>query len=219
MLPMAHLGFFLSLLFLAASLEPSCAQAAVEGKVTLPPAAALKPAAARYVAPAGTSPGPRDPPAAVVYLEGQFGKTEASKTVEMAQKNLQFAPGLLPIQVNTTVIFPNQDDTYHNVFSYSKNKRFDLGRYRKDEKPGSMKFEEPGAIKLFCEVHDHMRGLILVLDTPYFVKTAPDGAFRLENLPEGKFTLKAWLSEHKILERPVELKNGVTTKVDFGEAP
>jgi hypothetical protein len=113
------------------------------------------------------------------------------------------------------VEFPNQDDIYHNVFSYSKAKRFDLGRYLKDEKPAAQRFDKAGVVKLYCEIHSHMRATILVLDTPYFQKTDTNGTFRLTGLPAGKFTLKAWADEKNVWEKPVELKDGETLKLNF----
>ena len=85
----------------------------------------------------------------------------------------------MAVLVVLTVEFPNLDDMYHNVFSYSKTKRFDLGRYRKDEKPGSVLFDKPGTVTVHCEIHDRMRGTVLVLETPYFVKTDAQGHYRL----------------------------------------
>ena len=133
----------------------------------------------------------------------------------MAQKNINFNPGLLPVRVGTTVDFPNLDDTYHNVFSYSKAKRFDLGRYRKGETPVSILFDKPGVVTLHCEVHASMRGTILVLDTPYFQKSDAQGNFRLRDLPAGRYFLKAWISESDVRSREVDLKPGVTLHVDF----
>ena len=157
-----------------------------------------------------------DEPTAVVYLEGQFNSPAATNaTAQMDQKQFQFAPGLLAVQKGTLIEFPNLDDTYHNVFSYSKPRRFDLGRYRKDEKPAALRFDSAGVIKLYCEIHEHMRGIILVLDTPYFVKTDSNGKFRLEDLPPGNFKLKAWLSEKTVLETQVTIKDGETLTVDF----
>lgn len=190
------------------------AQAIVEGTVQLPARPADAALNQRYQAAGGTVAAP-EPPTAVVYLEGTFPAAATNATVEMGQKSLQFSKGLLPIQKGTMVAFPNQDEVYHNVFSYSKTKRFDLGRYRKEDKPATQVFDKPGAVKLFCEIHEHMRATILVLDTPHFVKTEADGKYRLANLPPGKYTLKAWLDEKVILERPVELKAGETTRVDF----
>ena len=156
------------------------------------------------------------PPIAVVYLDGSFPRPATSPVKEMIQKNLTFVPLLLPVQVGTKVEFPNLDDTYHNIFSFSPAKRFDLGRYRSDERPiPSEVFDAPELVTLRCEIHEHMRGLILVLPTPYFTKTEPDGHFRLGGLPSGHYTLKAWLDNKTTLERPVELKSGSTLHVDF----
>jgi hypothetical protein len=60
-----------------------------------------------------------------------------------------------------------------------------------------------------------MRGLILVVDTPYFVISDADGRFRLGGLPSGHHTLKAWVSSKTTLERPVELESGSTLHVDL----
>jgi plastocyanin len=192
------------------------AQATIEGKVELPRPSAEQLTTQRYQNSAEAVTGPPDPPMAVVYLEGGFANIASPpRSAEMAQRNINFDPGLLPIRVGTTVTFPNLDDTYHNVFSYSKTKRFDLGRYRKDEKPESVLFDKPGVVTLHCEVHGTMRGTILVLDTPFFQKTNVHGGYRLRDLPPGHYVLKAWLSESDVRNREVDLKPGSTLHVDF----
>jgi len=134
----------------------------------------------------------------------------------MAQKDLAFEPMLLPVQTGTKVEFPNFDNTYHNIFSYSAAKRFDLGRYRSDERPiPSEIFDVPGLVTLRCDIHEHMRGIILVLDTPYFVLSDMGGNYRLSGLPAGHYTLKAWLDSKTTRERQVELKSGTALHVDF----
>jgi plastocyanin len=157
-------------------------------------------------------------PVAVVYLEGNFSPvttTNATVSAKVVQEHFQFSPAVLPVQTGTAVEFPNLDDSYHNVFSYSKTKRFDLGRYRKDEKPAAVVFDKAGVVKLYCEIHEHMRATILVLDTPHFTKSDTNGNFRLEHLPAGKFTVKAWLDEKRQLDRAVELSDGATLRIDF----
>ena len=156
------------------------------------------------------------PPVGIVYLEGSFPKPSRLLNKEVAQKNLAFLPSLVPIQVGTRVEFPNLDDTYHNIFSYSPAKRFDVGRYRPEERPiPSVVFDKPGLVTLRCEIHEHMRGLILVLDTPYFILTDGDGRFRLSGVPSGHYTLKAWIDSKTTRQQPVELKSGATAHVDF----
>jgi plastocyanin len=194
---------------------PARGAATVEGTVTLPqrpPPPAPNP---RYQVKTAGIIGRPDPPAAVVYLEIGARAIATPKRAEMGQHHYQFAPGLLPIERGATVAFPNFDDEYHSVFSYSKPKRFDLGRYHKDEQPAELVFDQPGLVKLFCEIHDHMRGTILVLETPYFQKTAPDGRYRLEGLPAGRHVLKAWVDESTVWERPVDLVEGKTLRVDL----
>ena len=192
------------------------AGAAVEGRVELPKSRSAPVQAKRYeiVTKAGVL--STQPPLAVVYLDGNFPRPTSLPIKEFAQKNLTFVPALLPIEVGTRVEFPNLDDTYHNIFSYSPTKRFDLGRYRPEERPiPSVVFDKPGLVTLRCDIHEHMRGLILVLSTPYFVMTDTAGRFRLDKLPPGKYTLKAWIDSRTTREKPVELKDGQTLHVDL----
>ena len=156
------------------------------------------------------------PPLAVVYLEGSFSRPASPPLKQVAQKDFAFLPALLPVQVGTRVEFPNLDDTYHSIFSYSPAKRFDLGRYRPEERPiPSVLFDVAGLVTLRCDIHEHMRGLILVLNTPHFVMSDPEGRFRLRGLPSGRYTLKAWIDSRTTREKTVELKSGETAHVDF----
>jgi plastocyanin len=192
----------------------AAAGAAVEGTVSLPHEAPAPASAPRYPVAAGYTVGPPDPPAALVYLDGEFAPGQAVKT-EMAQRHYQFAPGLLAVPRGSVVTFPNLDEEYHSVFSYSKTKRFDLGRYRKDEDAAEITFDQAGIVKLYCEIHDHMRGTIVVLESPYFTKTDADGRYRLEGLPAGRHVLRAWIDEGRVLAQAVDLRDGATVRADF----
>jgi len=183
----------------------------------LPRAPVAPQPAARYRIKAGVI-APAPIALAVVYLEGKFNASPPAKPVVLGQKGYQFDQSVLPVQTGTLIEFPNLDEDYHNVFSYSKIRRFDLGRYLKGETPPAMVFDKPGIVRLFCEIHEHMRGAILVLDTPYFTRSSPDGAFRLAGLPAGNFVLKAWFNEKVVLEKPVTLKPGQTLRVDSAAA-
>lgn len=189
----------------------------VEGRVSLPKPDEKQPMAGRYQSGAQTQAQSVDASCAVVYLEGDFSKSSVrpNSVAEVEQKNISFSPGLLAIQAGTTVEFPNLDDTYHNVFSYSKTKRFDLGRYRKGEKAGSVLFDKPGVVTLHCEIHASMRGTILVLDTPFFEKTDEQGSYRIGPIPPGHYLLKAWVSENDIRVSPVNVIQNSTLHVDF----
>ena len=155
---------------------------------------------------------------AVVMLPAAPGAARpvSSTRAQMAQKDLAFVNPLLAVRTGTKVEFPNLDDTHHNIFSFSAAKRFDLGRYTSEVRPiPSQVFDKAGLITLRCDIHEHMRGLILVLDSPHFMKTDSEGRFKLGGLPAGKFRLKAWLDSKTTLERPVETKPGSTLRVEF----
>ena len=192
------------------------ASATLEGRVELPKSHSAPVQAKRYQIVTKGGVLSTQPPLAVVYLDGAFPQPASLPTKQVAQKDLTFLPSLLPVRVGTKVEFPNLDDTYHNIFSYSPAKRFDLGRYRPDERPiPTQVFDKPGLVILRCDIHEHMRGLILVLNTPHFVMTDTDGHFRLGGLPAGRYTLKAWIDSRTTREKPVDLKSGQTLHVDF----
>jgi plastocyanin len=196
--------------------DVSLAQTVVEGRVKLPRSSSAPVVIKRYEIVTQGGIIATKPPLAVVYLEGSFPKRNPVTEKQMVQKDLGFVPPLLPVQTGTKVAFPNLDDTYHNIFSFSPAKRFDLGRYRPEERPiPSVVFDVPGLVTVRCDIHEHMRALILVLDTPYFAMSDAEGRFRLSGLPAGKYTLKAWLSSKTTLERPVELASGSALHVDL----
>ena len=192
------------------------AQTAIEGRVELPKSRSAPVMAKRYEIVTSGSVLSTQPPLAVVYLDGSFPKPSSNLTKQIVQKDLTFIPALLPVRVGTKVEFPNLDDTFHSIFSYSPAKRFDLGRYRPEERPiPAQIFCKPGLVTLRCDIHEHMRGLILVLNTPYFVMTDTNGHFRLDGLLAGRYTLKAWIDSRTTREKPVELKSGQKLHVDF----
>jgi plastocyanin len=178
--------------------EALLAQASIEGRVELPKQRSAPVMTKRYEVVTKGGVVATNPPLAVVYLEGAPAKDSPLPIKQVLQKEMVFIPTLLPVQTGTTVEFPNEDDTYHNVFSYSPPKRFDVGRYRPDERP-----------------IPSVRGLVLVLDTPYFTTTDVEGNYRLNNLPPGRYTLKAWIDSKTTRSQPVELQPGATARIDF----
>lgn len=191
-------------------------ETAIEGRVALPQRQTVSVPNQRYEIVARSGVLSVSPPLAVVFLEGKFTPPVIQATARMEQKGLAFHPAILPIRVGTRVEFPNLDDTYHNIFSYSSPKRFDLGRYRPDERPiPSQVFDTPGLVTLRCDIHEHMRALIVILDTPHFTLTDEAGHFRLKGVPAGRYVLKAWLDSRTMREQPVEIIEGSVHRVDF----
>jgi len=132
-------------------------------------------------------------PGIVVYLVGlkKGTKENAEKSMLLDQKNETFVPHVLPVPLGTRVRFLNSDDVYHNVFSFSPAKTFDLGRYKKG-KTRSVMFDKPGIVKVYCDIHTHMNAFILVLENPYFSLTRDNGSFEIKDIPAGSYVLKAW---------------------------
>jgi plastocyanin len=130
----------------------------------------------------------------VVYLDpaprAAFDTREEPRP-RLDQRNETFVPHVLAIVAGTTVDFPNSDHTYHNVFSLSKTKSFDLGRYAVGRSK-SVRFDRPGIVRVFCDIHSHMSAFILVFAHRYFSVADPDGSYRLENVPPGTYTVVAW---------------------------
>jgi plastocyanin len=161
-------------------------------------------------------PPPRDSPdrrRSVVYLEsGPIGAFDDNVRAEarLDQRNEAFYPYVLAVQAGTSVAFPNDDRTYHNVFSFSKARRFDLGRYARGESK-SVRFDRPGVVRVFCDIHSHMSAFILVFAHPYFATTDAEGRFRIPSVPPGAYTIAVWTDGAVRETRKVEVPPGEAT--------
>ncbi len=142
----------------------------------------------------------------VVYLTGDNLPpiVPPDSVVKMAQKDKMFMPSVLAVSVGSSVDFPNLDPFFHNVFSYSKPKPFDLGRYPKG-KSERVIFDKPGIIKVFCEIHFSMRAYVHVLETPYFATSDEKGNFAIKNVQPGPYTLNVWQENLENLTRPIDV--------------
>ena len=145
----------------------------------------------------GMGSAPRDPQErrrSVVYLEGgtvgAFEQRE-DRRVRMVQQNERFIPHVLAIVAGTWVDFPNADNTYHNVFSLSKAKEFNLGRYAAG-KSEAQRFDRAGIVRVFCDIHSQMSAFILVFSHRFFATTDDDGRYRIDGIPPGTYTLAVW---------------------------
>ena len=191
----------------------------IRGKVELRhemPASDRRPTVAELGGPAVAP--VHEPPRAVVYLEtaprGAFEQTTVTDHAVMDQRSETFVPHVLAVTTGTTVDFPNSDRIYHNVFSLSKPRTFDLGRYAVG-KTKSVRFDRPGIVRVFCDIHSHMNAFVLVFSHPFFAMTDTDGRYRIENVPPGTYTVVAWSEGVASEPRLVTVPDGGAADLDF----
>lgn len=154
----------------------------------------------------------------VVYVNAIAGKTfpVPAKHQVMDQKGLMFQPHLLVVLVGSTVDFLNSDKVQHNIFwpAVNGNKKMshNMGTWPTGE-IRSFKYDQPGVVPLLCNVHPEMSGYVVVSPTPYFAETDESGAYKIENLPPGQYTVTAWHEGMKIESKPVTVSGSAT--LDF----
>lgn len=154
----------------------------------------------------------------VVYLTGApDGPSSRPDTLTMRQRDERFVPHVLPIQVGDVVRFPNSDPFFHNVFSYSKPRRFDLGKYPRGQSR-SVRFLHAGLVEVFCEIHAFMSAYILVLPNGYFASPDDAGRWSIRGVPPGSYRIVAWRPGDAPHEQAVTVGEGdrsVEVNVDF----
>lgn len=151
----------------------------------------------------------------VVWIEevqGEFAPPKQHGVMD--QKDLRFFPHVLAILVGTVVDFPNSDPLLHNVFSVSQAKRFNLGLYAKGQ-AASVVFDKPGVVPILCSVHPEMSAYIVVLRTPFFAVTGPDGRFAIRNVPPGAHTVLCWSEDGRTEKRVVTVQPGGVGTIAF----
>jgi plastocyanin len=158
----------------------------------------------------------------VVSIEGAFGTNVAPSTNvtsvatrRIAQHGAMFTPHVLPVMVGTTVEWPNDDAIFHNVFSVSDAKNFDLGLYKGNPPNKRITFDKPGRVDVFCSIHSEMHCIVLVLENPYFAATDADGNYKISNVPPGKYKLKAWHERLPADEKEITVPETGEVRVDF----
>jgi plastocyanin len=144
----------------------------------------------------------------VVYIEGQVSKTKPI-TATLEQKERRFAPDLVVIPAGSSVSFPNLDPIFHNVFSLSKTKPFDLGNYPKD-RTRTVTFSEPGIVFVNCHLHPNMAASIVVTPNAWSTRAGRDGRFELKDLPPGRHEIVAWHKAAGFFRQTVEVGSGST---------
>lgn len=152
----------------------------------------------------------------VIYLRSSapLAPAPTAQARTMAQEGETFIPHVLPVTVGSTVAFPNLDPIFHNVFSLSATRTFDLGRYPQGDSK-TVTFEQAGLVPVFCHIHSDMSAIILVLDNPHYTVPDSDGRYRIPNVPPGDYTLVAWHERSEPVEHDVQLQSGQTLALDL----
>jgi len=218
-------GFLLVLLFSSApdGVRAQDIGGTIRGQVNIPVQVQVAPRAqtSRYrtPAPSDVSKTVSEKPEVVnvvVYLEGAgLERVERKeKSVILDQRDATFVPHVLPIAKGTQVRIVNRDKTYHNVFSLSKVKKFNIGRRPTGEEV-PIDFEKGGEVQVFCDIHSNMSATIIVLDNPMFVQPNDAGLFEMKDIPPGQYTINAWHERLNSTPKQVTVRAGETLTVHF----
>lgn len=200
----------------AAPQAPSRSGGTIRGRVAVPTVGAplSRPAVAE---PPGAAHVPVNRRRVVVYLESAprqaFGELAPGRA-RMNQRAEQFVPRVLAVTAGTTVDFPNNDKTFHNVFSLSRVRSFDLGRFAPG-RTGSVRFDRSGIVPVFCDIHSHMSAFVVVFTHRFFRVTDTDGRYRLDQVPPGTYTVVGWYEGEARVQRSVTVAPGATVELDL----
>lgn len=148
----------------------------------------------------------------VIYLEGD--SPSQGVTAELNQRDRGFTPDLIVVPAGSTVSFPNLDPIFHNVFSLSKAKSFDLGNYPKDH-TRTVTFSKPGIVIVGCHLHANMSAVIVVTPNRWSTTADPQGHFTLPAVPPGTYTIVAWHKSAGFFRKKIEVTADRNTSVEF----
>ncbi|HWN86292.1 MAG TPA: hypothetical protein VNN99_14105 [Vicinamibacterales bacterium] len=216
--------FGLSLLLaLAATVLPTGSRpaaqqtATVRGRVVIDiPPSSRRPSSAypsRAVAPAQLAP-PTEVENVVVYLKDAPAGTVSPRRATIRQRGETFLPRVVAVPLGSTVDFPNDDPIFHNVFSLSRARTFNLGRFPRGESR-AVRFDKTGIVKVFCDIHSHMAATVIVFSHPWFTVPDADGGFELDNLPAGSQQVTAWHERLGETTLRIRTEPGRTASVEF----
>ena len=159
---------------------------------------------------------PRHHREAVVFFETPPDRVDGlvEARVAMRQRDATFLPHVLAVTAGTTVEFPNDDETYHNVFSLSKPRPFDLGRYAAGRSK-AVRFERPGIVRVFCDIHTQMNAFIHVFDHRFHAVTDAEGRYEIDRVPPGTYRVTAWYEGVAQETKVVTVAPGAAAELNF----
>src|SRR6202167_2679104 len=153
----------------------------------------------------------------VIYLEGPSPASIDSASAgpfKIQQLNRRFTPDMLVVPVGSTVSFPNMDPIFHNIFSLSKPKTFDLGSYDKGE-TRQVAFPKTGIVEVYCRLHPNMAATIIVTPNRWYARSDRSGQFQIQNVPPGKYTIVAWHKSAGFFRKSILVESGRDSVADF----
>jgi plastocyanin len=141
----------------------------------------------------------------LVWLEPAASRParRPTETVQMTTRNKMLVPHIMAIPVGSTVTFPNEDPISHNLFSLSSGNAFDLGLYRRGAGK-SEKFDNPGIVNVYCNVHPNMSAVIHVMATPYYGFADANGRYAFD-VPPGRYRIVAWNEQGGVAESSIDV--------------
>jgi plastocyanin len=150
----------------------------------------------------------------VIYLEGPTSPGTASDLPQVQQLDRRFMPDMLVVPVGSTVSFPNMDPIFHNIYSLSKPKSFDLGSYDKGQ-TRRVTFPKPGIVDIYCHLHPNMQATVVVTPNRWFARPDRTGLYRIPDVPPGQYTLVAWHKAAGFFRKSITVENAHETTADF----
>ena len=220
--PVRVFGLSLLLALAAAGLptgnRPAAQQTAtVRGRVVIDiPPGGRRPSSAypsRAVAQAQLAP-PSEVENVVVFLKDAPARPVPPRRAAIRQRGETFVPRVIAVPVGSTVDFPNDDPIYHNVFSLSRARTFNLGRFPRGESR-AVKFDKAGIVKVFCDIHSHMAASVVVFNHPWFTVPDAEGNFEIGDLPPGNQQITAWHERLGDTTIRVRTEGGRAASVEF----
>ena len=153
----------------------------------------------------------------VVYLEGPEPASADSASLpspQIEQLDRRFSPDLVVAPAGSTVSFPNMDPIFHNIYSLSKPKTFDLGSYDKGQ-TRKVIFPKPGIVEIYCHLHPNMAATVVVTPNRWYAQPGPSGEYRIANVPPGQYTVVAWHKSAGFFRKSIVVESGHGATADF----
>jgi plastocyanin len=150
----------------------------------------------------------------VVFLKDAPARPMPPVRVEIVQRNETFVPRVVAVPIGSIVAFPNADPIYHNVFSLSRARAFNLGRYPRGQSKEE-RFDKLGIVRVFCDIHSHMSATVIVFNHPWFAIPDEAGRYEVPDFPPGGRAITAWHERLGDTTQRIQVEAGRATVADF----